>query len=665
MRAGSCLTLQQASRSWRWKRSVNFSFDPLNDEWLETNGIGAFASATLCGLNSRRYHGLLVAALDIPVRRAVLLSKVEETLVANGERFELSTNQYPGVLYPAGHRYLVSYETDPFPAFRFQAGGVTVEKRVFLVYGENTVVLSYQLTDERGAGGEYSLELRPLLAFRDYHAMTHANPAIRREFEEDAEGVIQLRPYADLPEFYIAHDGCSTEAAGNWYYNFEYAREHERGFFEREDLFRPFVLRCDMKPGQALHLIASTQRRTASEAESFYHAELKRRTGLRSSKAAAREVTAVLTKAAEQFIVRRGNGHTVIAGYHWFTDWGRDTMISLPGLTLSIGRHQIAREILQIFAVNASQGMIPNRFGDGSGAPEWNTVDAALWMFEAARCYLEETDDWAFVKGELYPVFQDMIAWHRRGTRYGIHMTSDGLLSAGDGLTWMDARVNGQAVTPRDGKAVEIQALWFNALSTLHGFAERCGDKDYAEELAILLALTKKSFLDQFWNDQAGCLFDVLKDGKCDGSIRPNQIFAISLPFALVEGAAAERVLAVVRDTLLTPRGLRTLSPGDPAYRGRYGGDGTARDAAYHQGTVWPWLAGPFWAAWLKVHSYSAESTLLAARWLEEFAPHLREAGIGQVSEVFSGDAPHEPGGCIAQAWSVAELLRLTRLLEN
>lgn len=604
-------------------------------------------------MNSRRYHGLLVAALDIPVRRAVLLSKIEETLVANGERFELNTNRYPGVFHPAGYRYLQSCQTDPFPVFKFQPGDVTLEKRVFLVYGENTVVLSYQVNDERGSGGEYLLELRPLLAFRDYHAMTHANSAIRREFEEDVEGVIRLRPYGDLPDFYIAHDGCSTEATGDWYHHFEYIREQERGFFEDEDLFQPFMIRCRLKPGQTLHLIASTQRRTAREAESLYQAELKRRSGM----------TAVLTKAADQFIVRRDNGHTVIAGYHWFTDWGRDTMISLPGLTLSTGRYEIARQILQTFAANANQGMIPNRFGDSSGAPEWNTVDAALWMFEAARCYLEETDDWAFVKDELYPVFQDMVAWHRRGTRYGIHMTGDGLLSAGDALTWMDARVDGRAVTPRDGKAVEIQALWFNALSILRSFAERCGDNDYAADLANLLNMTKKSFLDQFWNENAGCLFDVVKDGKRDASIRPNQIFAVSLPYPLVEGPAAEQIVQVVRNNLLTPRGLRTLAPSNPAYRGRYSGDSTSRDSAYHQGTVWPWLAGPFWTAWLKIHGYSQESKALASEWLEEFAPHLHEAGIGQISEVFSGDPPHEPGGCIAQAWSVAELLRLSRLL--
>ncbi|HEX4227442.1 MAG TPA: amylo-alpha-1,6-glucosidase [Bryobacteraceae bacterium] len=642
-------------RSWRWKRSLNFPADLLNDEWLETNGIGGFASATISGLNSRRYHGLLVAALDIPVRRAVLLSKMEETLVANGERFELSTNQYAGALHPTGYRYLGSYETVPCPTFRFQTDLVTLEKRVFLVHGENTVVLSYELGNEPGAGGEYSLELRPLLAFRDYHATTHANPAFRREFEEDEEGVIRLRPYPDLPDFYISHNGCFAEATGNWYYNFEYVREQERGFFDCEDLFQPFVIRCRLKPGQTVHMVASTRRRTASEAESLYQAELERRSGM----------AAVLTKDADQFIVRRGNGHTVIAGYHWFTDWGRDTMISLPGLTLCTGRYEIAREILQTFAANASQGMIPNRFGDASGAPEWNTVDGALWMFEAARCYLEERGDWEFVKEKLYPVLQDMVAWHRRGTRYGIHMTTDGLLSAGDGLTWMDARVDGRAVTPRDGKAVEIQALWFNALSTLHSFAERWGENEYAAELATLLALTRKSFFDQFWNEKAGCLFDVVRNGRPDASIRPNQIFAVSLAYPLVEGAAAKQIVGVVRRDLLTPRGLRTLSPGDAAYRGRYGGDSFSRDSAYHQGTVWPWLAGPFWAAWLKVHSYSAESKATATRWLEDFAPHLHEAGIGQVSEVFSGDAPHEPGGCIAQAWSVAELLRLSRLLEK
>jgi predicted glycogen debranching enzyme len=267
------------------------------------------------------------------------------------------------------------------------------------------------------------------------------------------------------------------------------------------------------------------------------------------------------------------------------------------------------------------------------------------------------------VKNELYPVLQEMAAWHRQGTRYGIHMTRDGLLSAGESLTWMDARVNGRAVTPRDGLAVEIQALWFNALSTLRDFAVRIGDDLSAADLEALLARTKNSFLEQFWNEKAACLFDVVKDGERDAAIRPNQIFAVSLAYPLLEGFRAEQVVETVRSKLLIPRGLRTLAPQDPEYRGCYQGDSAARDGAYHQGTVWPWLAGPFWAAWLKVHNYSAESRSMAVDWLEGFAPHLCEAGMGQVSEVFSGDAPHEPGGCIAQAWSVAELLRLSRLL--
>ncbi|MGC2660430.1 MAG: amylo-alpha-1,6-glucosidase [Bryobacteraceae bacterium] len=644
------------------KRSDNFPRDLLLDEWLETNGIGGFASSTISGLNSRRYHGLLVAAVEIPVRRAVLLSKVEETLVVSGERFELGTNQYPGAIHPTGYRHLTSYQLDPFPTFHFEVGNVAIEKRVFLVHGENTVVISYQLLDGGNASGELSLELRPLLAFRDYHAMAHANPAICADFEEDAGGVIHLRPYPDLPDLYIAHSGGLPQVTGEWYYNFQYAREQERGFSECEDLFQPFVLRFKINGGQAVHLVASTQRRTTAEVDSLVEAEQKRRISL-MPKTATGEMTAILTKAADQFIVRRGVGHTVIAGYHWFTDWGRDTMISLPGLTLTTGRFSIAREILQTFAANASEGMIPNRFGDSTGAPEWNTVDAALLMFEAARCYLEATDDWGFVHDQLYPVLKDMVAWHRRGTRYGIHMTADGGLSAGEALTWMDARVDGRAVTPRAGKAVEIQALWFNALSFLCALAWRAGDEADAEDLAALIACAKESFLEQFWNEQTGCLFDVVSDDGRDAAIRPNQVLAVSLKYPLVEGRRAEQILNVVREKLLTPRGLRTLAPDDPQYRGHYAGDAHSRDSAYHQGTVWPWLAGPFWSAWLKVNKYSEGSKALALQWLVDFGPHLREAGLDQVSEVFSGDAPHEPGGCIAQAWSVAELLRLCQLL--
>jgi predicted glycogen debranching enzyme len=360
-----------------------------------------------------------------------------------------------------------------------------------------------------------------------------------------------------------------------------------------------------------------------------------------------------LRRAANQFIVRRGEQSTVIAGYHWFSDWGRDTMIALTGLTLATGRPELAQSILREFAAHVDRGMLPNRFPDAGEAPEYNTVDATLWFFEAARALIAHIGGVEWVREHLYPVLADIIAWHERGTRYGIRVDDDGLLSAGEPgvqLTWMDAKVGDWVVTPRRGKPVEIQALWYNALRFMQELAP-----DGGAHYQALADRARNSFLPLFWNEAAGCLYDVADGGKRDGSIRPNQIFALSLTHKLVPADKARRILEVVEQHLLTPYGLRTLSPTDPQYRGRYEGDPRSRDSAYHQGTVWPWLIGPFVTAWKAVHGSSAPE-----RWTAELRRYMLDEGVGQIPEVFDGDAPHRPGGCIAQAWSVAEVLRVS-----
>ena len=352
----------------------------------------------------------------------------------------------------------------------------------------------------------------------------------------------------------------------------------------------------------------------------------------------------------------------MIAGYPWFTDWGRDTMISLPGLTLVTGRYDDARNILRAFARSIDQGMLPNRFSDSGETPEYNTVDATLWMFHAAHEFLRYSGDTDFVRSELYEPLTGIIGWHERGTRYGIRLDSDGLLQAGAPgvqLTWMDAKVGDLVITPRMGKAVEIQALWYNALRVMERLAATFGDAAGAARYSALAERAREQFLKVFWNDAAGCLYDVVAtDGAPDASIRPNQIFAISLPFPLLEGAQALQVVDVVEWELLTPYGLRTLSPRDPNYRGRFDGGPQSRDAAYHQGTVWPWLLGPFLTAYVKVHGGTEEARSRAGRFLDPLRAHLTEAGLGHISEVFDGDFPHRPGGCFAQAWSAAEILR-------
>ncbi len=629
-------------------------------EWLETNGLGGFASSTIIGLNTRRYHGLLVAATKPPVGRMLLLSKLEETLIVNGERFELSANQYPGAIHPQGYRYLKEFSLDPFPVFVYEVAGVTLEKTVFMVHGENTVVVAYKRLKKSRTVKECHLEIHPLVAFRDYHSTTHENPAIS-DHVEILNGLASIRPYGDLPELYFAHNADELIPTVFWYRSFEFQEEQKRGLDFNEDLFNHFALKFDLSKTSAATIIASTERKDVGIAEKLGKAEISRRKKL--LKGVKRdELIQTLTLAADQFIVARGDQKTVIAGYHWFSDWGRDTMIALPGLTLTTGRYEIAKSILLEFAKHVNQGMLPNRFPDAGEEPEYNTVDATLWYFEAVRALLAHTDEYEFVRQHLYETLKDIMEWHERGTRYQIHVDGDGLLFAGEPgiqLTWMDARVGDWVVTPRIGKPVEIQALWYNALCVMENLAFKFGDSSTGKHFADMAERAKSSFNQQFWNEAAGCLIDVANGNDRDASIRPNQIFAVSLPHSMLDLDQARQIVSVVERELLTPVGLRTLSPSDPNYIGTYQGDMRNRDGAYHQGTVWPWPMGAFICAYLKVNRQSKAAHKQARKWLDGFQAHFNEAGLGQVSEIFDGNAPHLPKGCIAQAWSVAELLRV------
>jgi predicted glycogen debranching enzyme len=624
----------------------------LSREWLETNGIGGFASSSIAGLNTRRYHGLLTAATKPPVGRLVLLSKLEETLVIDGRRYELSANQYPGVIHPQGYNYQIAFRLDPFPIFTYEIEGVRLEKSVFMVQGENTTVIQYELVNTDRT--DLKLEIRPLIAFRDYHSTTHENSALNPNVETESVRTT-FRPYGDLPALHLAHDSAAIDANGFWYRNFQYGLEQERGLDFAEDLFSPCAFTFDLHTSRKVNLIASTEQRDSTNAEAYRNAEIARRSALSGQ---SDELTSLLTAAAEQFLVARQRGETVIAGYHWFADWGRDTMIALPGLTLVNGRWGTAKDILAEFATHVDRGMLPNRFPDAGEPPEYNTVDATLWFFEAIRSYLQYTNDHEFVQTKLYPVLKDIVDWHVRGTRYQIHVDEDGLLFSGEPgvqLTWMDAKVGDWVVTPRHGKAVEIQALWYNALRVMEQLAAKFNEP--GDFYSAMADKARVSFNDLFWNDEAGCLYDVVNGESRDASIRPNQVIAISLTHSMVSTERAASILKVVERELLTPRGLRTLSPNDPNYVGRYAGGPVSRDGAYHQGTVWPWLMGPYLTAYTKTFGRKGDREFGTA-WLRNFEPHLNEAGLGQVSEIFDGDAPHTPRGCVAQAWSVAELLR-------
>src|ERR1700751_5624002 len=591
----------------------------LRREWLETNGLGGFASSTINGINTRRYHGLLVAATHPPVGGFVLLSKLEENLLVSDRSFDLSDNRYPGVVHPQGFRYLKQFRLDPFPVFTFEVEGLEIEKTVFMVQGENTTVIQYEIKDPgTSLPDRIALEIRPLIAFRDYHSTTHENGSLNSKVEVLA-GVASVTPYAGLPTLHLAHDAKQLEEGGGWYRNFEYDAERERGLDFVEDLFNPLVLHFDLSSSRKATVIASTNPRNAANAAQYRQSETSRRRANVMRAPREDEFVKILTAATDQFIVARGGQKTVIAGYHWFSDWGRDTMIALPGLTLPTNRYDVARSILRTFAEHVDRGMLPNRFPDAGETPEYNTVDATLWFFEAVRAYLAYTGDLAFVQQELYGVLTDIINWHVRGTRFGIKVDAAGLLSSGEAgvqLTWMDAKVGDWVVTPRRGKPVEIQALWYNAICAMENIAMRLGDEAARKRYNSMAALTIRSFNRLLWNEKGGYLYDVVNGGPPDAAIRPNQIFAVSLPHSMLSAEKAKSVVAIVQEHLLTPCGLRSLAPGDPQYHGRYTGDQRSRDGAYHQGTVWSWLMGPFLTAYTKVSGNTAAARDQASEWL-------------------------------------------------
>lgn len=629
-----------------------------NREWLETNGIGGFASGTIAGANTRRYHSILTAALHPPLGRFRLLSKFEEALIVGGERYELSANRYPGTISPDGFRFLKEFRIDPFPVWTFEAGGIVLEKRIFMPHGRNATQCNWRVIGR--APSEIKIELRPLLSFVDYHALRQEDSAVSRDFAGSA-GFVSVQLFPEAPRLFFRHNAHTIERTGYWYRNFEYELEKERGFDFCEDLFQPFLLRFDLHEGA--WIIASTDDTADLDPAKLEQDEIKRRDALVKQAGFKDPFSRQLVRAADQFIVKRGEGHTVIAGYPWFSDWGRDTMIALNGLTLATNRAEIAREILLEFSRHISEGMLPNRFPDSGGEAEYNTVDATLWYFEAVRAYAENTGDAALVRDQLYGKLADILAWHLRGTRHSIHLDTDGLLHAGEAgvqLTWMDAKIGDFVVTPRVGKPVEIQALWYNALRIMADFASQYGHEKDLLRFNSMADLAQLSFNAVFWNDDKRCLYDTVENGGRDGSVRPNQIFAVSLPYSMLDAERARLVVEKVESELLTPVGLRSLSPRDPAYVPKYEGSPFSRDSAYHQGTVWAWLIGPFIDAYLRVFPKKVNR---AREILAGFEEHLRDAGVGQISEIFDAATPHKPRGCPAQAWSVAEVLRVARRL--
>ncbi|HMP90772.1 MAG TPA: amylo-alpha-1,6-glucosidase [Kiritimatiellia bacterium] len=639
-------------------RSITNDIDQaMRREWLETNGLGGWAGSTIIGLNTRKYHAILAPAMNPPLGRFVLLSKLDETLIVDGRRLELGCNSYPGVIHPNGDQFLEKFEREWIPTFTYFADGIRIQKRIFSVYGQNTTVILY---DVISAPHACEMELLPLIAGRDYHWLMKANDRINLEYSMSAD-VFHMKPYEEAPDLFIKILDAQFISNPNWYYQLEYIEELDRMQDFQEDLFSPGHFKVKLEPGALFGVVVSTDNPKDLDPFKLYDQEMKRRRELLQPFARNSSFIKTLALAADQFVVRRGkNLNTIIAGYPWFSDWGRDSMISLPGLCLTTGRYDIARKIIQAFAEATSEGMLPNRFPDEGDHPEYNTADATMWFFVTIYRYWQRTGDDAYVRDHLYPLLKDIIAWHDKGTRFNIHTDKDGLLITGTPatqLTWMDVRVGDWVVTPRHGKAVEINALWYNAFRIMALFAESFGHtkdaKAFKKRADNILPLFEKTF----WNEETRCLYDYIDGDNKNADIRPNQLFAISLPFPLLTGDRAKRVLDVVDEHLFTPLGLRSLSPTHPDYHAIYEGDLLARDGAYHQGTVWGWLIGPYITALIKVRG-KAEAASRIALIKKHMQTHFTEQGIGTIAEIFDGNPPHAPKGCFAQAWSVAELLR-------
>lgn len=648
------------------------------NEWLETNGLGGWSSSTVTGAHTRRYHGLLVAAVDPPTGRMVLLSKLDETIVAGDKRFDLGANLYAGnIIHPAGHQYLDCFRKDIFPEWEYEVAGIRLKKTIAMIYGENTVVIAYEVLK---AAKPFTMELLPLMAARNYHTLARQGNHLHWD-ADFSKGIFHNKPDGETDVF-ISIPGSVYQHNPCWYYNFQYSVEQYRGLECNEDLLNHGVFSVNLKQGDQLHIMVSTKDPEARNAYGLLTKEITRRKQLLNDHRDG-DLTKQLVLAADQFIVKRKinlaasstrevkdtEGATIIAGYHWFTDWGRDTMISLPGLCLSTGRFDDAKKILRAFASNVSMGMLPNRFQDNGEEPEYNTVDGTLWYFIANYHYLKATGDREFIIKEILPVLKDIIDWHFRGTRYNIKVHDDGLLFAGERgqqLTWMDARIGNWVVTPRMGKPVEIQALWYNALRIFAQFLELSNQE---RDAALVKASAKKamdSFNLLYWNAAGNYLYDNIDEsGAPDDTLRPNQLFALSLPFALLDGKKAIAVLNAIEAKLYTPVGIRTLAAHDEKYVPVYGGDPRSRDAAYHQGTAWSWLLGAYIDAIMAEQNFIGRDGLSgkkkAQKIINDFKYHLNEGCIGSVSEIFDADAPHHPRGCVAQAWGVAEILRVVK----
>lgn len=631
----------------------------LSLEWLETNGRGGFSSGTVAGANTRRYHALLLTSKKPPTERFVLVNQLEEWLDLDGTIFPLSTNLYPGAVHPLGYRSCTEFSTNPWPTWTYVCNGSTIRRELFTVSGRDLVIIRWTLVGKKNRRA--TIRVTPKLSGRDYHATHHENGKLSTEAML-RNGTVSWRLYPDVPPVRVFHSGTYHHEP-QWYWSIQFPIERQRGLDDKEDWWSPGTFTLELMPDSAQALVFTTETIDPQDTVSLADHERSRRERLAQSAPTADSLASRLWRAAEAYLSERGEQKTVIAGYPWFTDWGRDTFISLPGLCLATGQFDVAWQVISAFAAHVSEGMVPNRFPDVGEQPEYNTIDASLWFVHTVERYLAASQDEVRVRRIAWPAMRQIIEGYRNGTRFGIKMHEDGLIGGGVPgvqLTWMDAKVSDWVVTPRHGKPVEIQALWVKALEVGEAFGTAFGDGIFAQQCRTDRERAVASFRERFWCEEGGYLYDVI-DGPegNDASLRPNQVYAISLAEGLVPRVQAQQILRLIKAELLTPVGLRTLSPKDSRYCPRYEGGIWERDGAYHQGTVWPFLLGPFVTAWIKAFGKGVESRREARSFLNGLENHLNEACLGQVSEIFDAEPPHHPRGCCAQAWSVAEPLRV------
>lgn len=714
MESWSVLTLQRTGKAAGVSLSIaEQDFESLlAREWLLTNGRGGYASSTIAGCNTRGYHGLLIGSLTPPVNRIMALSTCLEMVLSGQEVFTLSSFEFADKLAPPSAGVLRRFRRDTGAHFDYQLEKIDMTKSVYLVRDTDTVAIVYDFTHVQEP---VEFTTRPFVGLRDFHSLQKSTAPLSLS-----------RPSSVPNSVLVSHDtldGCSLllrcpsasfEEDPQWWFNFAYRAEQERGLGFTEDLWAPGLFKCQIDAPTKVVLWASLHPdKSGKESDNLAHTDIDavcenlrehQESLLREAQKAGRgtrqqtcrmgnslpmlyngtcgtvydDSFEMLRLAADQFVTKRQVNHrcqtTIVAGYPWFADWGRDAFIALPGLLLATGRFGEAKSVLTTFAAAADEGMIPNRFDDNGDSAHFNSVDASLWFINAAFQYLQATGDSKTFTQELLPTIRWIIDSYCKGTRFGIHADADGLITAGDEqtqLTWMDAKYDGVAFTPRYGKAVEVNALWYNSLMLLKSLELRIENSEFSNPnsqfYSSMAAKVQAAFRELFWNEHKGYLNDcILPDGSADERLRPNQIFAVSLKFSPLSGQQQTAVVGAVQERLLTPYGLRTLSPDSPAYKGRYSGSPRQRDEAYHQGTVWPYLIGPFVEAYLKVNEFSPKSKKQAAEFIEPLLAHLTESGcIGSISEIFDGDPPHQPKGCIAQAWSVAELIRACQLISS